>query len=252
MRILIAPAKRMRNDIAYLEAQGWPCFLNEAKQLAIIMQQQDIASLQHILTCSERIAQEAFQQFQNMQIMENVVPALLAYEGIQYTYMAPDLFTDEQFAYVQEHLRILSGFYGVLKPFDGVVPYRLEINSLLQTKQFRNLYTFWQDKLYQELLRESNVLLDLASAQYSRCITRYKSDAIRYVKCRFMEETTQGLKEKGVYVKMARGEMVRYMAEQQITNIDEIKYFQRLNYQFNDALSSEEEFIFTRIFPRKK
>ena len=252
MMICIAPAKRMRNDIAYLDAQGTPKLLKETKQLAKIMQQQDVSALRHILSCSERIAQEAYQIFQTMQLTQNVVPALLAYDGIQYTYMAPDIFSDEQFAYVQKHLRILSGFYGVLKPLDGVVPYRLEINSLLRTDTFCNLYAFWQDKLYRELIQESSVIVDLASAQYSRCITRYKRDAIRYVKCRFMEETKDTLKEKGVYVKMARGEMVRYMAEHQITDIEDIKQFQGLGYRFQETLSSSEEFIFTRAFPRKK
>ena len=146
----------------------------------------------------------------------------------------------------------LIWFYNVLKPLDGVVPYRLEINSLLRTDTFCNLYAFWQDKLYRELIQESSVIVDLASAQYSRCITRYKRDAIRYVKCRFMEETKDTLKEKGVYVKMARGEMVRYMAEHQITDIEDIKQFQGLGYRFQEALSSSEEFIFTRAFPRKK
>ncbi len=252
MMICIAPAKRMRKDIAYLDAQGTPKLLKETKQLAKIMQQQDVSALRHILSCSERIAQEAYQIFQTMQLTQNAVPALLAYDGIQYTYMAPDIFSDEQFAYVQKHLRILSGFYGVLKPLDGVVPYRLEINSLLRTDTFCNLYAFWQDKLYRELIQESSVIVDLASAQYSRCITRYKRDAIRYVKCRFMEETKDTLKEKGVYVKMARGEMVRYMAEHQITDIEDIKQFQGLGYRFQETLSSSEEFIFTRAFPRKK
>ena len=142
MMICIAPAKRMRKDIAYLDAQGTPKLLKETKQLAKIMQQQDVSALRHILSCSERIAQEAYQIFQTMQLTQNVVPALLAYDGIQYTYMAPDIFSDEQFAYVQKHLRILSGFYGVLKPLDGVVPYRLEINSLLRTDTFCNLYAF--------------------------------------------------------------------------------------------------------------
>lgn len=165
--------------------------------------------------------------------------------------MAPDIFSDEQFAYVQKHLRILSGFYGVLKPLDGVVPYRLEINSLLRTDTFCNLYAFWQDKLYRELIQESSVIVDLASAQYSRCITRYKSDAIRYVKCRFMEETKDTLKEKGVYVKMARGEMVRYMAEHQITDIEDIKQFQGLGYHFQETLSSSEELFLPEHFPGK-
>ena len=87
-----------------------------------------------------------------MDLTKNLTPALLAYDGIQYTYMAPAVFEDGQFDYVQEHLRILSGFYGVVKPLDGVVPYRLEMQAKAAVDGRRNLYDFWGDSLYQEVI----------------------------------------------------------------------------------------------------
>lgn len=88
----------------------------------------------------------------DIDLHRNLTPALIAYDGIQYTYMAPAVFEDGQFDYVQEHLRILSGFYGVVKPMDGVVSYRLEMQAKARVAGYRNLYDFWADDLYREVV----------------------------------------------------------------------------------------------------
>ena len=108
-----------------------------------------------------------------MDLQSSLTPALLAYDGIQYTYMAPAVFEDGQFDYVQEHLRILSGFYGVVKPMDGVVPYRLEMQAKAVVDEYKNLYDFWGDDLYREVMDESRILVNLASKEYSKCIEKY-------------------------------------------------------------------------------
>ena len=173
-----------------------------------------------------------------MDLTKNLTPALLAYDGIQYTYMAPAVFEDGQFDYVQEHLRILSGFYGVVKPLDGVVPYRLEMSAkgtsfASQAKAAvdgrRNLYDFWGGSLYQEVIgcrartasasssrtaheMDGRILINLASKEYSKCIEKYLRPEDRYITCVFGELTGGRVVQKGVYAKMARGEMVRFMA----------------------------------------
>lgn len=246
MRIIIAPAKKMRKDIDYLEAKQLPIFLKETKKLSKVMKAKTIDELKQTLGCSERIAKEAASLFKEMKLDQGVVPALLAYDGIQYTYMAPSIFLDEYYAYVEEHLRILSGFYGILKPFDGVVPYRLELNNPFDTSFCASLYAFWNQRLYQELTKDDPEILDLASAQYSKIITPYLTKRNTYVKCYFMEEEQGRLREKGVYVKMARGEMVRYLAEINAQSFEEVKGFQRLQYQFQEALSDEHRYVFVR------
>ena len=147
-----------------------------------------------------------------MDLTKNLTPALLAYDGIQYTYMAPAVFEDGQFDYVQEHLRILSGFYGVVKPLDGVVPYRLEMQAKAAVSGHKNLYDFWGDSLYQEVMDESGILINLASKEYSKCIEKYLRPEDRYITCIFGELEGGRVVQKGVYAKMARGEMVRFMA----------------------------------------
>ena len=104
---------------------------------------------------------------------KRLTPAILAYDGIQYTYMAPDVFEQQYFDYVQEHVRILSGFYGSVKPLDGVVSYRLEMQAKAKIDGCKNLYEFWCDSLYREVLPEGRIIINLASKEYSKCVEKY-------------------------------------------------------------------------------
>ena len=122
--------------------------------------------------CNDKIAALNYERFQKMNLLKALTPALIAYEGIQYQYMAPEVFTQKEWDYVQEHLRILSGFYGVLKPLDGVVPYRLEMQAKACAGRTGNLYEFWGDKLYREIDDGDRIILNLASKEYFKCIEK--------------------------------------------------------------------------------
>ena len=176
----------------------------------------------------------------------NLTPALLAYDGIQYTYMAPAVFEDGQLDYVQEHLRILSGFYGVVKPMDGVVPYRLEMQAKAEIGRCHNLYEFWGDILYREVMDESRILINLASREYSKCIEKYLQPDDRMITCIFGELLDGKVVQKGVYAKMARGEMVRFMADIGAEEPEQIKTFNWSGYCFDDSRSSETKYVFLR------
>lgn len=246
MIIIIAPAKRMRNDIAYIKARQTPALLKQTAVLRDSLKCCSPIQLQHILQCNATIARQAYDAYQHMNLTKQVVPALLAYDGIQYTYMAPHIFPDEYYEYVERHVRILSGFYGVLRPFDGVVPYRLELHDVIPMEGVQDLYAFWKDVPYQQVTKKDHELLDLASVQYSNMIKRYLQPQDRMVRCRFMEEEHVRFREKGVYVKMARGEMVRYLATIQATSIEEAKGFTQLGYHFDETRSNENTFVFVR------
>ena len=161
--------------------------------------------------------------------------------------MAPAVFEDGQYDYVQEHLRILSGFYGVVKPMDGVVPYRLEMQAKAAVSGYRNLYDFWGDGLYREVVDESRIIVNLASKEYSKCIEKYLQPEDYFITCVFGELDGEKIVQKGVYAKMARGEMVRYMAANAISEPEEIKAFDWSGYRFREDLSSEDEYIFIRM-----
>lgn len=110
-----------------------------------------------------------------------LTPAILSYEGIVFQYMAPSVFEEKQFKYIQNHLRILSAFYGVLKPLDGVTPYRLEMQSKAEIEGARNLYDYWGERLYHSVIDDSRIIINLASKEYSKCIERYLSCKDKYI-----------------------------------------------------------------------
>jgi len=244
MRIIISPAKKMNVDTDSFPYRDLPAFLQKTQELARILQSMSDMELKKLWKCNDQIADLNIRRLQNMDLHNRLTPALLAYEGIQYQYMAPGVFTERAIRYVQEHLRILSGFYGILKPFDGVTPYRLEMQAKLRAGECRDLYAYWGDSLANALLNETDCIINLASKEYSVCISRYLPENIRFITCVFGEEKDGKVIEKGTMCKMARGEMVRYMAENQIENPEQIKSFDRMNYRFDAARSDEKKFVF--------
>ena len=129
---------------------------------------------------------------------------------------------------------------------DGVTPYRLEMQAKAVIGEYKNLYEYWGELLYKDVKDESGIIINLASKEYSKCIEKYLSPEDRYITIIFCELSNGKLVTKGTYAKMARGEMVRFMAENCIENPEEIKGFNRLGYVFRDDLSSETEYVFER------
>ena len=246
MRIIISPAKKMKVDTDSFPYRDLPVFLSNTEEICGELQSMSYEELKKLWKCNDQIAQLNVRRLQDMDLYNRLTPAVLAYEGIQYQYMAPGVFTDQEFGYIQEHLRILSGFYGILRPFDGVTPYRLEMQAKLRMGACKDLYAYWGDRLAQTLCAESNCILNLASREYSICVSKYLPDTARFITCVFGEENDGKVIEKGTMCKMARGEMVRFMAQYQIENPDQIKSFDRLNYRFDESRSDDSTFFFLR------
>ena len=246
MRIIISPAKKMRMDTDTLAPLGLPLFAEEAEHLRDFLRAHSAAELKTLWDCSEKIAAQNMRRLQDMDLRNSLTPAILSYDGIQYQYMAPAVFEDAQLAYVQEHLRILSGFYGVLRPMDGVTPYRLEMQAKAAVDGHRDLYGFWGDRLYRAVRDGSRAILNLASQEYARCIETHLQPGDRFVTCVFAEREGGRLIQKGVYVKMARGQMVRYLAERGAAEPEACKSFEGGGYRFAAELSDEKQFVFVR------
>ena len=166
--------------------------------------------------------------------------------------MAPSVFTSESLDYVQEHLRILSGFYGIIKPLDGVVPYRLEMQAKLKMENAKDLYAYWGDRLAEHLFAETDCIVDLASKEYSICVSKHLPDHVRMITCVFGEEKDGKIIEKGTMCKMARGEMVRFMAEHQIEDVEAIKAFDRLDCHYSEERSDETTYVFIKETANKE
>lgn len=246
MRIIISPAKKMRVETDILAWRDLPVFLPQTRRLLSRLREMSYEELRALWRCNDRIAALNAERLREMELTRRLTPAILAYEGIQYQYMGPEAFTDQELAYLQEHLRILSGFYGVLRPLDGVAPYRLEMQAGLETDGAKNLYVFWGGLIAQRLFEETDLLINLASKEYSVCASKYLPTGARLITCVFGEEKDGKVIEKGTLCKMARGEMVRYMAENRITSPEEIQAFSRLHFRYCARLSKADTYVFLK------
>lgn len=250
MRIILSPAKKMKIASDSLEPTGLPCFQRETQAIAKYLKGLSYEKVKRLWACNDKIATENYERLKSAEPFEGVTPAILAYDGIAFTYMAPGIFQYGEFDYVQEHLRILSGFYGVLKPMDAVVPYRLEMQAKAKIEGSKNLYDFWGDKLYKEVIPKDHIIINLASKEYSKTIEKDLSKEDIFITCTFGElSSVKGVEkviQKGVYAKMARGEMVKFMAENNVKAPEEIKAFNRLGYEFCKERSSDCHYVFLR------
>ena len=247
MKILLSPAKKMNVNTDDLAPLGLPVFMEQTEEILRFLQGLSYAEAKKLWVCNDRIAEQNYDRLKSMDLYHRLTPAILSYEGIQYQYMAPGVFETGQFEFIQEHLRILSGFYGLLRPFDGVTPYRLEMGARLAVDGCRDLYAFWGGKLARALAGESGWVLDLASKEYSRAVLPHLPPSLRVVTCVFGELRPDGkVVEKGTLCKMARGEMVRWLAETGTAHPDGLPAFQGLGYWYDPDRSTGARMVFLK------
>ncbi|GGI65166.1 peroxide stress protein YaaA [Enterococcus alcedinis] len=244
MKIIISPTKTMTTQPDHFLPQSQPAFLAETKKILTHLQKLSLEEATKLWKCSAPLALENYERIQQMVFNQNLTPAIVSYKGLQYQYMAPDLFTEPALTYIQENLRILSGFYGVLRPFDGIVPYRLEMQAPLPIAKSKHLYDFWGNKIYTALFADQQPVINLASKEYSKTLTPYLKENDQLIDIAFMHAIDNKLKVKATLAKMARGEMVRYLAENQVKTLDEIKQFDHPHYRFSKTHSSVNKFVF--------
>ena len=251
MRIIIAPAKRMVVDTDSFAMDSLPQFLEQTERLKAALQSMSPQDLQALWKCNDAIAKLNIERLAQMDLRRNLTPAIFSYEGIQYRYMAPGVMETAHLDYLREHLRILSGFYGLLRPFDGVTPYRLEMQAKLAVDGCWDLYQFWGNRLARQLASETDVVLNLASREYSKAVEAHLPKAVRFVTCVFGELKDGRVVEKGTKCKMGRGQMVRWLAENQIKSPEDLLAFDHLGYQFCRSTSVGNHTAYLWIQSRK-
>lgn len=246
MKIIISPAKKMNVDTDSFIADEMPEFIEDARILMNAIKTMTLAEAKTLWKCNDKLAKLNYERFKGMDLERALTPALLAYEGLQYQHMAPKVFTNEALSYIAEHLRILSGFYGILRPFDKVTPYRLEMQAKLSVNGYRDLYDFWGNRLYKSLLDNDKIIINLASKEYSQCIEQYITKDDTFLTIEFGELTGGKVRQKGTLAKMARGEMVRFLSENQVEDLEQIKEFHELQFSYVKELSDKKKYVFIR------
>lgn len=254
MLLVISPAKNLDYDSPLPTQKNTKAeFLAEAGELMGGLKQlapQDISQLMGISDKLGLLNYDRFQQWALPMTKANARQAILAFKGDVYVGLDAYSFSDEDFNFAQQHLRILSGLYGVLKPLDLMAPYRLEMGTRYRNPRGRDLYSFWSNDIAPALDKQlkklsSDTLVNLASNEYFKAVDRSRLSA-NVITPVFKDWKNGTYKIISFYAKKARGRMSAYIIKNKITNPDLIKRFDWDGYQFNDAMSDAGQWVFTR------
>lgn len=254
MIVVISPAKTLDYESPLpTEKHTQPEFLDDSQELIYTLRNYTPEDIGQLMSVSDKIAQLNYERFTDWSLpfsADNARPALLAFKGDVYDGLRAYEFGEDDFDYAQNHLRMLSGLYGLLKPLDLMQAYRLEMGTKLKNERGKNLYEFWgdsiTDKLNDELGNEDgNILINLASNEYFKSVNKKKLNA-RIVTPVFKDWKNGQYKIISFYAKKARGMMSRYIIENRLQNPEELKNFDVAGYAFNPELSKPNDWVFTR------
>ncbi len=254
MLSVISPAKKLDFETpATTTLHTQPEHLDRSRELIEILRDYSPQRLSELMGISDKLAglnAARFAEWHTPFTPENAKPAAQAFQGDVYVGLEAESFSDDDNAFAQEHLRILSGLYGLLRPLDLIQPYRLEMGTRLETPYGRDLYAFWKETLTAELDRAvvasgSPVLINLASNEYFKAIDT-RALTSRVITPVFKDEKNGKLKTISFYAKKARGLMSAWMIRERLDDPEGLKDFDGAGYAYDDALSEGDTLVFTR------
>ncbi len=257
MLIVVSPAKTLDFETpAHTRLHSQPLFLDQSQQLVKQLREfspQDIAALMKLSDKLASLNAARYEQWSRPFDTDNAKQALLAFRGDVYTGIDADSLDDEGLEFAQQHLRILSGLYGVLKPLDLIQPYRLEMGTRLANPQGKDLYAFWGDRLTEHLngefsQQQDQVLINLASNEYFRAV-RPRQLKAKVITPIFKDYKGGKYKIISFWAKKARGLMTRYIIDNRISSPQQLKEFDVDGYYFVPASSTEQDWVFQRDHP---
>jgi cytoplasmic iron level regulating protein YaaA (DUF328/UPF0246 family) len=257
MLLVISPAKTLDFETRpTIKKHSQPAFLEQSAQLIEQLRELNPDRISALMDISANLGELNHHRFMNWSLpfrKSNAKQALLAFRGDVYVGLNADSFNDEDFAFAQKHLRILSGLYGLLKPLDLIQPYRLEMGTAFSNRGGKNLYEFWGDTLTQALnadLRrnKARVLVNLASGEYFKAV-HPKLLAAEVITPIFKERKGDAYKIVSFFAKKARGLMSAYIIRERLTDVEAIKRFTLAGYRYNAGQSDARNWIFTRDEP---
>lgn len=253
MLILLSPSKKLDFDTSVDFPSTQPRFLERSKELVSLLKKLPKEEISSLMKLSHKLTElnvDRYQSFSTPFTDDNAKQALFAFKGDVYDGLDAPSFNEKDVSYANSHLRILSGLYGVLRPLDLMQPYRLEMGTKLENQAGKNLYAFWQDTLtscINEDLKQQgdNVIINLASNEYSRSV-KFNTLKVDVITPAFKEYRDGTYKMLMLYAKQARGMMARYLIKHRINTLDDTKKFDSDGYCYNEKLSNDNEWVFTR------
>ena len=249
MLVVVSPAKKMNMDPVEGIDPTRPQFRAEADELAGVAQGLSVDALQKLMKISENLAKLNRDRFSEFGAMAEK-PAALAFAGDTYQGLEAASLEPDEMAWAQDHFRILSGLYGLLRPLDAIEPYRLEMGSRLSTAKGKTLYDYWGAKISHALNDQAQaigaeVLVNCASQEYFGAVDTNALN-LRVVTPVFMEDKPGGPKIVSFYAKRARGAMARYIIQRRLTDPDALTEFDTGGYRHNADMSERDKPVFVR------
>lgn len=246
MKVIISPAKTMQTDPATMPVTKTPAYLEQTRRLLTELKKLSFAELKKLYQASDNITLENKERFAAMNLTRDLTAAIFAYQGQVFQHIKADEMDVNELDYLQEHLRILSGFYGLVKPFDGIVPYRLEMGNKLPIDEHKNLYEFWGDALYRDLFSDEDIVINLASKEYAQVISKHLKKDDQFITVEFSKLTKGKLRQLGMMSKSGRGAMVRFMAENQVDRVENLKEFSFQDLFYSEEYSDQNTMVFLK------
>lgn len=254
MLAVISPAKRLDFDKEIqTDSYSKPAYLEQSEELINKLRRTSGKKLGEMMSISKDLVQlnkERYDNWSPNHASSNARQAIYAFQGDVYIGLEAENFDEDDLAFAQKHMRILSGLYGLLRPLDLIQPYRLEMGTALQIRRKKNLYEFWGDQITDALNEAlensgSNVLINLASTEYFKSVNQNKLKG-EIITPNFLDWKNGQYKPIQFFLKKARGYMLRYMIENHITDAEDLKSFNLEGYGYDEERSSEKEWVFTR------
>ena len=255
MLILLSPAKILNFKPQNITSDFTiPEFSKEAKEIIGLLQNLSSYELGKLLDINNKLTQLNFDRIFNWHYPftpQNAKQAVLTYDGEVFRGLSAKTFSKKEFEYAQNHLRLLSGLYGILRPLDLIQPYRLEVSSKLNNPKGKNMYSFWSEKVTTSVLKtlkssgKPEIILNLLSGEYFKTLN-LKNKKVRVIDVEFYEYKNDKLKQIVIYTKKARGLMARFVIQNQIEDIEDLKGFSDGGYWYSPQLSNDNKLVFTR------
>jgi len=254
MLVVLSPAKNLDLSPVSLSVDvSEPALMSDSKSLARQCKKLSPADLSSLMGISDKLAilnAERFASFSVPFTQDNAKPAVMAFNGDVYLGLDAASMSDDDLDFAQQHLRILSGLYGVLKPLDLMQAYRLEMGTKLANSRGDNLYQYWGSKIAKELNKsqiggDDEILINLASNEYFKAVDK-KALKARVITPVFKDEKNGKYKVISFFAKKARGLMARYIVDHQIITPEQLKAFDTAGYQYSKELSQSDEWVFIR------
>ncbi len=252
MLVVISPAKALDFSPVSLTSTE-PAYRAEAARLAKTARGLTLGDLKKLMSISgdlARLNRDRFRAFQDEPLADAIKPAAYAFDGDTYTGLDVGTLSEDELRWAQGHLRILSGLYGLLRPLDGIQPYRLEMGSRLKTRRGKNLYDYWGESLSKELVRlgaeaGTEILVNCASQEYFGAVDN-KALKLRVITPQFMEVKNGEPRIVSFFAKQARGAMARYIVDNHLTDPEALKDFGAGGYAYDPDLSEGDRLVFLR------